>query len=149
MSHTFIFLAQTMREYSTMWSESDYQNSGMKHDPPEIYGEAVEKYNNVKHPETLPSMDFEDLIEKIVNAEINRCVRFESAEGGHFVRQIGDDLITAVYAGPHGPENKPARIDQTNLKRLFEHSERIDLIAVDESPFSSIEISSAAPPKNS
>ena len=63
------------------------------------------------------------------------CLRFASGDGGHFIHFTNGSGFTAVYSGPHGPENRPTSISRENILRLFEMSENIELVNIDESPY--------------
>lgn len=131
-----------------MKPDAPRKNSESTGPPQYVYTDSVEEYFNVKRPQRESRMEFEELIRLITDSNDDRCVRFESAEGGHFVKQADEGDITAVYAGPNGPENRPASIDHENLWRLFEHSERIDLVPTTDSPFDHVAIRTSQSSEN-
>lgn len=100
-----------------------------------LNGAPVPTYWNIKRCSDEPEIDYQDLWETLSQQD-TLCARFESGSGGHFVMR--DGVCLAVYAGPHGPENRATPIDEMNLKRLFQHSDRIDFLPLKESPFNNI-----------
>jgi hypothetical protein len=112
-----------------------------KQEPPiESRGKQIDEYYTIKDDTHDLELSFEEFIVDLQNSESSICVRFESAEGGHYVLHRGDGKFQAVYAGPHGPENRPASIDEKNIQRLFAHADRIDYIRPEDSPFTDIEV---------
>lgn len=86
----------------------------------------------------------EDAVNTILNTISkcpHRCLKFYAKGGAHYVTSDKETYL-AVFAGPHGPENKAARIDRENIERLFSLSHKYEVIQTDESPFVDIEIAS-------
>jgi len=105
--------------------------------PPGLNGERFEEYVTVKHPKSDNEPDFAHMVKTLTNSQENSCIRFQAQGGGHFIR-FGGEEFNAIFSGPHGPENRPAKIDKQNLERLYESSNRIDFVSLDESPFQNI-----------
>lgn len=69
------------------------------------------------------------------------AIRFASGIRGHFVEfNQRESEFKTVYGGPHGPENRPALVDERNLRILQDECEHIEVIPHDESPFQSVEL---------
>lgn len=102
------------------------------------FGEPIKIYGSVTHRSKKHRLSFRELLGLLSSGAPELCARFESAEGGHYVKEVGGNEFRAVYAGPHGPENRPAKIDKENLERLFWNSERIELLESEDTPFSSV-----------
>lgn len=92
-----------------------------------------------KPPSKPNNMNFSELIHRMTGPDEERCIRFESAGGGHYIRHEEGEF-SAVFAGPHGPENRPASINRENLERLFEEASSIDLVRTNESPFNHVAV---------
>lgn len=89
----------------------------------------------------LDSIDNESIM--TVMEEIKErplVIRFPSRYGDHFVKYTDNRGFVAVFAGPHGPENRPADIDYENISRLFQQSSGVSVIHVSESPYSCVEV---------
>lgn len=72
------------------------------------------------------------------------CLSFPSGNGAHYVRYRPDHGFKAVYAGPNGPENRPADIESQNLKRLLRIANDVLVVSVQNTPFSALEVSGDA-----
>ena len=80
------------------------------------------------------SLELDEWTNPIVEADGELALVFDTAHGGHFVTSSGSDLI-AIYAGPHGPENQPAQIDEATIGQLVNESSDISIRPVEETPF--------------
>jgi len=78
---------------------------------------------------------FQDWMDSLIQAEGELCIQFPSAEGAHYIRYDPKFGFEAVYAGPHGPENRPADIDKANIKQLLEATHNPHLVPTSQSPF--------------
>jgi hypothetical protein len=65
------------------------------------------------------SLSYEDWIAPIEKSEGAVALRIPSGNGAHYILKSGHELV-AVYAGPHGPENRPASIDERNIRELLD-----------------------------
>jgi len=63
-------------------------------------------------------------------------LRFPSAEGAHFVTYIPTQGLVAIYSGPAGPENRPAKISRDALEQLLEQADDVDIVETEETAFS-------------
>jgi hypothetical protein len=122
---------------------------GEQESPIESRGKQIDEYYTIKDNSDEPELSFDEFFAEIRNSESSICVRFESAEGGHYVLHQEDNEFQAVYAGPHGAENRPANIDQENIERLFTLADRIDYINPEDSPFTDIEVATRLRRENS
>jgi len=65
------------------------------------------------------------------------AIRFASGICGYYVIAEEEREMKVVYAGPNGPENKPARISMENLRMLKAESEEIRFEHIENTPFTS------------
>lgn len=70
----------------------------------------------------------------ILGSEPQSVLKVFSGPGAHYLHQPGDELV-AVYAGPHGPENRPAIVDQETLHQLLQVAEKASFVDLGQSPF--------------
>lgn len=87
-----------------------------------------------------PSQELLDHLDFIKTLHSDICLRFSSAEGGHYIRYHSRNQFLAVYSGPHGPENRPTKIGIENIRRLYEQSDVLDYVEISESPYSNLAI---------
>lgn len=81
---------------------------------------------------TVPNV--EDVLNELESKPAN-VFKIFSGPGAHYLHQF-DGILFAVYAGPHGPENRPARVDEETLNQLLQVAERAKFVDLDQSPFS-------------
>jgi hypothetical protein len=89
-------------------------------------------------------LSFDDWVHPLVESEGCLCLRVPSGEGAHYIRYCSGGDFKAVYAGPHGPENRPAKIDKRNIKQLLGAATNFEYSLVIKSPFTAIEVSDYA-----
>lgn len=85
--------------------------------------------------EDLDYTEWKTLVEQ---SDGRLSLKILSAEGAHYVTIDRKGKYKAIYAGPHGPENRPATIDDQNLAQLINASSKVDLVATRNSPFTSV-----------
>ena len=85
-----------------------------------------------------------DWITPLVLSEGNLSLKVPSGEGAHFIRYRPNGSFKAVYAGPHGPENRPADINEQNIQQLLEVAEAAEVLPTIETPFRAIEVAGDA-----
>lgn len=78
-------------------------------------------------------------IDPILESSGNLVLVFETAYGSHFVTSSDDELV-AIYAGEHGPENRPANVDTATIEQLVREASSISISPLEETPFSDIAI---------
>lgn len=84
----------------------------------------------------------EEIIDRLSSHKGDICIRFSSAEGGHYVRFVPREGLKAVYSGPNGPENRPAHINQENIGRLLSMSDYHEYKDLQNSPYTDLAVRS-------
>jgi len=74
----------------------------------------------------------------LIESEGRLCLKVPSAGGAHFIRYNPEYEFEAIFGGVHGPENRPATIDNTNITQLLQAGSDTQLVPVSDSPFRSI-----------
>lgn len=89
-------------------------------------------------------LDIEDWLRPLERSEGQLCLRFPSGSGAHYIRHQPGEGFKAVYAGPHGPENRPAEIDRRNVMQLMDANEAVEIVPLTNSPYTAPEVSGNA-----
>lgn len=94
----------------------------------------------LKGNERKTDLDVDEWINPIGEADGKLSLSFSSAEGAHYVSYSPDIGFVAVYSGPHGPENRPAKIDRENIAQLLNHAGTIVVLPTEDTPFNDVAV---------
>lgn len=89
-------------------------------------------------------LSYEDWVNPLRSSEGQLCLRFPSWDGAHFVRYRPDGQLKAVYAGPHGPENRPANIYREDIQQMLDVADDVSVVLTENSPFADVEVAGDA-----
>lgn len=125
---TQIYICRAETDWSMLGEQYHLDRSG-----PEMAKPGENSTISLTHQE-LERMDARELTE--IAKEDDLCLRFASEEYGYYLTysQTRDEVVV-VYAGPHGPENRPASISNRNFELLINECEQISVVELDNTPY--------------